>query len=175
MDDFVTDLKTLREQAREEIGKGPITAAYGADVERVIAVCNQALATEIVCVLRYKQHHYAAAGLEAEPVAQEFAEHAAEEQGHADRIAARISQLGGVPDFNPETLTSRAHSEYVTADALRAMVTEDLVAERIAIASYTEIITWLGNDDVTTRRMFEEILANEEEHADDMRTLLERL
>ena len=175
MGDFLTDVQTLRDRARQEIDKGPVTSSYGADLERVIAVCNEALATELVCVLRYKQHYYAATGLDAEPVAQEFLQHSQEEQNHADMIASRISQLGGVADFNPETLTARAHSEYVTADRLIEMVKENLVAERVAIASYTEIINWLGDGDPTTRRMFEEILATEEEHADDMLSFLEQM
>jgi bacterioferritin len=175
MGDFLTDVKTLRERARQEIEKGPVTAAYGADRDRVITVLNEALATEIVCVLRYKQHHFAASGLNAEPVAAEFLQHATEEQDHADRLAARIAQLGGVPDLNPDTLTARSHSEYRTATELIEMIKENLVAERIAIASYTEIINWLGDGDVTTRRLFEDILAVEEEHADDMVTYLETM
>ncbi|MHA6795534.1 ferritin-like domain-containing protein [Pseudonocardia bannensis] len=175
MADFLTDVQTLRERARAEMDKGPVTVAYDADVDRVISVLNEALATEIVCVLRYKQHHYAATGLNAEPVAEEFAEHASEEQDHADRIAERISQLGGKPDMNPATLTGRAHSEYTTAEHLIDMIKENLVAERVAIASYTEIIKWLGDSDVTTRRIFEEILAVEEEHADDMITFLQQM
>jgi bacterioferritin len=175
MAEFLTDIETLRYKARAEIEKGPITPAYGADLDRVIAVLNEALATEIVCVLRYKQHHFAATGLKAKPVADEFAEHAAEEQEHADRFAARISQLGGTPDLNPETLVGRAHSQYTTAHDLIEMIKENLVAERIAIASYTEIIGWLGDGDVTTRRLFEDVLAVEEEHADDMITFLEQM
>lgn len=173
MKDFVTDVKLLREQARKNIDKGPITQAYGADVSRVIEVLNQALATELVCVLRYQQHHFAAQGLNAEPIAAEFLLHAREEQLHAERLAARISQLGGIPDFDPSTLKGRAHSEYRTASGLLEMVTENLVAERIAISSYTEIINWLGSADPTTRRMLEEILSVEEEHANDMADLLE--
>jgi bacterioferritin len=175
MSDFLTDVETLRSRARQEIEKGPITQAYGADVDRVIQVLNEALATELVCVLRYKNHYYAATGIHAEPVAAEFLEHAGEEQDHADRIAARIAQLGGEPDFNPDTLTKRSHSEYSTADGLLEMVKEDLVAERVAIASYAEIIQWLGDKDPTTRRLLESILENEEEHADDLRGLLETM
>jgi bacterioferritin len=173
--DFLTDVETLRARAREEIEKGPITSAYGADVNRVVAVLNEALATELVCVLRYKQHYYTATGLHAEPVAAEFAQHATEEQDHADRIAARIAQLGGEPDFNPDTLTARSHAEYRTAAALIDMIREDLVAERIAIASYTEIIGWLGDKDPTTRRLIESILEVEEEHADDLIGFLEQM
>ncbi|HET7407687.1 MAG TPA: DUF892 family protein [Mycobacteriales bacterium] len=172
--DFLTDVQTLRARAREEIEKGPITSAYAADVDRVIKVLNEALATELVCVLRYKNHYYAADGLNAEPVAQEFLEHAGEEQMHADRIATRIAQLGGEPDHNPDTLTARSHSEYKTSGDLLTMIKEDLVAERVAIASYAEIIQWLGDKDPTTRRLLESILENEEEHADDLRSLLEK-
>jgi bacterioferritin len=175
MADFLTDVETLRKQAREEIDKGPVTAAYKADVGRVIEVLNTALATELVCVLRYRQHHFAAKGLEAEAVAAEFMVHANEEQGHADQLAERISQLGGTPDLDPDTLTSRSHSEYKTAKSLREMITENLVAERIAIASYTEIINWIADGDPTTRRIFEDILSVEEEHADDMLNFLEKI
>lgn len=171
---FLSDVTTLRENARKEMKRGPVTAAYGADLDRVLAVLNDSLATELVCVLRYKAHHYGAQGLNAEPVAAEFLEHAAEEQVHADRLAERIDQLGGVPDLNPDTLMARSHTEYNTPDGLRDMITEDLVAERIVIQAYTEIIAWLGPNDPTTRRIFEEILADEEEHADDMLNLLER-
>jgi bacterioferritin len=170
---FLTDVKTLRARAREEINKGPVTAAYGADLERVLDVLNQSLATEIVCVLRYRQHHFAASGLQSGSVAEEFLQHSLEEQEHADLLAARIVQLGGIPDFNPETVTGRAHSEYTTADELREMIKENLIAERIAITTYTEIITWLGTGDPTTRRVIEQILATEEEHAEDMLSLLE--
>jgi len=173
MKEFLTDVKTLRERARAQLDQGPVAEAYGADLPRVLEVLNSALATEIVCVLRYRQHHFAAKGLASEPVAAEFLIHATEEQGHADQIAQRITQLGGTPDMSPDTLTSRSHSEYVTAGALLDMVKENLVAERIAIASYTEIITWLGDEDPTTRRMLEQILAVEEEHADDMLNLIE--
>jgi bacterioferritin len=175
MADFLTDVKTLRKQARAQIKKGPVTAAYGADVDRVLEVLNTALATELVCVLRYRQHYFAAKGLDSEPVAAEFMVHANEEQGHADQIAERIGQLGGTPDLNPDTLSARSHSEYRTAPGLVEMIKENLVAERIAVASYTEIINWLGHDDPTTRRMFEEILAVEEEHADDMLNFLDKI
>ncbi|MEW1748281.1 bacterioferritin [Streptomyces angustmyceticus] len=175
MAEFLTDLKTLRERARREMDKGPVTEAYGADVTRVLQVLNEALATEIVCTLRYKRHYYTASGLYSEPVAAEFLEHAAEEQQHADKLAQRIVQLGGEPDFNPDTLTSRAHAEYDASSDLIDMIKEDLVAERVAIASYTEIAKWLGDGDPTTRRVFEELLAQEEEHADDLRGLLERI
>jgi bacterioferritin len=175
MADFLTDVKTLRKQARAQIKKGPVTAAYGADIDRVLEVLNTALATELVCVLRYRQHHFAAKGLDAEPVAAEFLVHSNEEQGHADQLAERISQLGGTPDLNPDSLGTRAHSEYRTATSLVEMIKENLVAERIAIASYTEIISWLDQGDPTTRRLFEEILAVEEEHADDMVNFLDKV
>lgn len=172
MGEFLSDIETLRRNAREHIDRGPITEAYGADLKRVIEVLNQALATELVCVLRYKRHYFMAEGLNAGPVAQEFLQHAAEEQDHADRIAARIVQLQGEPDYNPATLVARSHSEYVAGNDLVDMIKEDLVAERVAIASYQEVITWLGDADSTTRRLLEDILAVEEEHADDLLSLL---
>ena len=172
MNEFLTDVQVLRDKARENIEKGPITDAYGADLERVISVLNQSLATELVCVLRYKRHFFTAQGLNAQSAADEFLQHAGEEATHADMIAARIQQLGGTPDFNPDTLTKRSHSEYDDSEALEDMIREDLVAERVAISSYTEIIAWLGNGDPTTRRLLEEILATEEEHAEDMADLL---
>jgi bacterioferritin len=172
---FLTDVKELRRRARQHIEDGAVTAGYGADRKKVIAVLNEALATEIVCVLRYKRHYFMATGIHANAVAQEFLQHAAEEQGHADRIAGRITQLGGEPNFNPEGLASRSHSQYVEGSSLTDMIREDLVAERIAIESYSEIIRFLGEGDVTTRRMMEEILENEEEHADDLRDLLATL
>ena len=175
MADFLTDIKTLRERARAEIDKGPVTEAYGADLKRVIEVCNEALATEIVCVLRYKRHYYTASGIHSEPVASEFLEHAADEQRHADLLAERIVQLGGSPDFDPARLSVRSHTEYDASPDLVEMIREDLVAERIAIASYTEIAQWIGDGDPTTRRLFEQLLADEEEHADDLKSLLERL
>jgi bacterioferritin len=175
MGEFLSDIETLRRRAREEIEKGPITDAYTADRERVISVLNEVLATEIVCVLRYKRHYFTAQGINAGPVAEEFLQHANEEQVHADMAAARIVQLGGEPDFSPEGLASRSHSEYDASSDLLDMVREDLVAERVAIASYQEIIRWLGNDDPTTRRMLEEILATEEEHADDLLNILQEI
>jgi bacterioferritin len=171
---FVSDIKEIRRRARAHIERGPITAGYKAERETVISL-NEALATALVCVLRYKRHHYMATGIHAQAVADEFAEHAAEEQTHADQIAQRITQLGGEPDFNPEGLLGRSHSEYIPGAGLLEMIKEDLVAERIAIESYAEMVRYLGDDDPTTRRMLEEILTNEEEHADDLRTLLERL
>jgi bacterioferritin len=173
MAEFLTDIETLRQRARAEISKGPITEAYGADRDRVLQVLNEVLATELVCVLRYKRHYYMATGLNAGNATAEFLQHATDEQGHVDLVAERIVQLQGEPDFNPQTLTTRSHAEYVEGETLNDMVKEDLVAERVAIASYQEIIRWLGNDDPTTRSMIETILATEEEHADDMLSLLE--
>ncbi|HET7852668.1 MAG TPA: ferritin-like domain-containing protein [Methyloceanibacter sp.] len=170
---FLTDLKTLRARARQHIEQGAVTPGYRADREVVLRLLNEALATEIVCVLRYKRHYFMAQGIHAESVAAEFLEHANEEQQHADQIAERITQLGGAPDFSPEGLSSRSHAEYVEGDSLEDMIKEDLVAERIAIDSYREMINYLGQEDSTTRRMLEEILAKEEEHADDLASLLE--
>jgi bacterioferritin len=171
---FLTDVKTLRERAREQMQKGAITDAYGADRERVIQVLNEALATELVCILRYKRHYFTATGINAEPVAAEFLQHANEELAHADQIALRITQLGGEPDFNPDTLTMRSHAEYDECLELVDMIKEDLVAERVAIASYLEIIQWIGNGDPTTRRLLEGVLEQEEEHADDLVGFLEK-
>jgi len=173
--DFLTDIKTLRERARQHIENGAVTEGYKADRANVVRLLNEALATEIVCVLRYKRHYFMAQGIHSQAVAAEFLEHANEEQGHADQIAARIVQLGGEPNFSPEGLATRAHAEYVEGDGLVDMIKEDLVAERIAIDSYREMITYCGNDDPTTRRMLEGILAMEEEHAEDLVSLLEEL
>ena len=172
---FLTDIETIRKRAREHIDHGAVTAGYSADRKTVVKLLNEALATEIVCVLRYKYHYYMASGINAKSVAAEFLEHANEEQGHADRIAERITQLDGAPNLSPDGLSSRSHSDYVEGDDLADMIKENLVAERIAIDTYRDIIQYLGNDDSTTRRMLEEILANEEEHAEDMATLLEQL
>jgi len=172
---FLTDIKTLRERARQHIENGAITEGYSADRETVVKLLNEALATEIVCVLRYKRHFFMATGINAESVAAEFLQHANEEQGHADLIGARIVQLGGEPNLNPEGLLTRSHAEYVEGDSLVDMIKEDLVAERIAIDSYREMITYVGTDDPTTRRMLEGILAMEEEHADDLVSLLQGL
>jgi bacterioferritin len=172
---FLTDIKTLRERARRHIEQGAITEGYSADRETVIKVLNEALATEIVCVLRYRRHYFMASGINAEGVAAEFLQHSNEEQGHADQIAQRIVQLGGPPNFNPEGLLTRSHAEYVEGETLIDMIKEDLVAERIAIDSYRDIIQYLGNDDPTTRRMMETILAVEEEHADDLVSLLNEM
>ena len=172
---FLTDIKTLRERARKHIEQGAVTAGYSADRETVIKVLNEALATEIVCVLRYRRHYFMASGINAEGVAAEFLQHSNDEQGHADQIAQRIVQLHGEPNFNPEGLLTRSHAEYVEGETLNDMIKEDLVAERIAIDSYRDIIQFLGNDDPTTRRMMETILAVEEEHADDLVNLLDVL
>ena len=172
---FATDLESLRRNARAHIEQGPITEAYGADRDRVIAVLNEVLATELVCVLRYKRHYFMADGLESAPVAQEFLQHANEEQGHADRVAQRIVQLQGEPDFNPATLVQRSHAEYVEGSDLVDMIKEDLVAERVAIASYQEIIRWVDDADPTTRRLMEDILVVEEEHADELVSFLKQL
>lgn len=173
MDEFLSDIQSLRDRARAQIEAGPITESYGADRDRVISVLNEALATELVCVLRYKRHFFMAQGINAANAASEFLQHATDEQGHADRIAGRIVQLQGAPNFDPVGLTERSHAEYVAGTDLVDMVKEDLVAERIAIESYSEIIRWLGDKDVTTRRLLEDILAVEEEHADDLLTLLQ--
>ncbi|MDX6613460.1 MAG: bacterioferritin [Blastocatellia bacterium] len=172
---FLTDIKTLRERARRHIEQGAVTEGYSADRETVIKLLNEALATEIVCVLRYKRHYFMATGIHAESVAAEFLQHANEEQAHGDLIAQRIVQLGGAPNFSPEGLLMRSHAEYVEGETLNDMIKEDLVAERVAIDSYREMIAFTGNDDPTTRRMLEGILAMEEEHADDLVNLLETM
>jgi bacterioferritin len=172
MDNFVSDVKKLRERARTHMESGAVTAGYKANREQVIQVLNQVLATELVCVLRYKRHYYMAAGINSESVRDEFLQHATEEQQHADWVAERITQLNGAPDFNPEGLSTRSHSEYQVGSDLRSMIQENLVAERIAIESYSEISRWLGSNDPTTRKLIEEILKTEEEHADDMKNLL---
>ena len=151
------------------------TGGYKADRDKVVELLNGALATEIVCVLRYKRHYFMASGIHAQAVAAEFLQHANEEQGHADQIAERIVQLGGEPNLSPDGLSSRSHSEYVEGTTLTDMIKEDLVAERVAIDSYKELINYLGDDDPTSRRMLEQILAVEEEHADDLVTLLEQI
>jgi bacterioferritin len=171
---FVSDIQEIRRRAREHIEKGAVTAGYQADRETVIKVLNDALATEIVCVLRYKRHYFMAQGMTSTGVAEEFLEHANDEQEHADRIAQRITQLDGEPNFSPDGLSSRSHAEYKEGKDLADMLREDLVAERIAIESYLEIVRFLGNDDPTTRRLMEDILAKEEEHANDLSDLLAR-
>ena len=172
---FLTDIKTLRERARQHIENGAVTEGYRADRETAVKILKEALATEIVCVLRYKRHYFMAAGIHAEGVAAEFLEHANDEQGHADQIAQRIVQLQGEPNFNPDGLLMRSHAEYVEGTSLTEMIREDLVAERIAIDSYREMINYFGNDDPTSRRLMESILAVEEEHADDLVSLLEKM
>jgi bacterioferritin len=175
MSEFLTDIQAIRERARKHMENGAVTQGYKADRGRVIDVLNAALATEIVCVLRYKCHYFTAGGINSESVKSEFLQHANEEQQHADWLAERIMQLGGKPNFNPIGLTERSHSEYVEGSDLQSMIRENLVAERIAIESYSEIIRWLGNDDPTTRKLIEDILKVEEEHADDMANLLARI
>jgi bacterioferritin len=172
---FVSDLGAIRRKARQHIETGAVTDNYRADRATVVRILNEALATELVCVLRYKRHHYMASGIHAQAVAEEFLEHAQEEQEHADSIAERITQLDGEPDFNPETLTKRSHSQYVEGTSLIDMIKEDLVAERIAIDSYSDIIRYLGDKDPTSRRVMEKILAKEEEHAEDMKTLIQSI
>ena len=171
---FLSDIQTLRKRAREHIAQGAVTPGYDADRGTALRLLNEALATEILCVLRYKRHFFMASGIHAEAVAAEFLEHANDEQGHADQIAQRIVQLGGEPNFNPEGLLMRSHAEYVEGKTLTDMIKEDLVAERIAIDSYREMVAYLANNDSTTRRMMEGILAVEEEHADDLVSLLEK-
>ena len=175
MNEFLTDVNEIRRRARKNIEKGAVTSGYRADVKRVVAVLNEVLATELVCVLRYKRHYFTASGIHAQAVAAEFLQHANEEQGHADSVAQRIVQLGGSPNLNPEGLATRSHSQYDEKASLVDMIREDLVAERIAIETYSEIVRWLGTDDPTTRSLIEGILKVEEEHADDLATLLETL
>jgi bacterioferritin len=175
MSEFISDLAAIRDRARQSIQDGAVTGAYKADRGRVIEVLNEALATEIVCVLRYKRHYYMAKGINSDAVKAEFLEHAGEEQEHADWIAERITQLGGEPNYNPVGLADRSHSEYAPGSDLRSMITEDLIAERIAIETYSEIIRWLGDDDPTSRKLMVDILKVEEEHADDMANLLSRV
>ena len=172
---FLSDIQELRRRAREHISQGAVTPGYQADRDTVVRLLNEALATEIVCTLRYKRHYFMAKGIHAEGVAAEFLQHSQDEQQHADQIAERITQLGGEPDFSPDGLATRSHAEYVEGGSLEEMIKEDLVAERIAIDSYKEIVLYLGGKDPTSRRLMEEILAKEEEHADDLANLLEDL
>ena len=172
---FLTDIKVIRDRARKHIEQGAVTPGYQGDPGKVVRILNEALATEIVCALRYKRHYFMAKGIHSEPVAQEFLEHAREEEAHADRIAARITQLNGAPDFSPQGLLTRSHSEYVEGESLLEMIKEDLVAERIAIESYSEMVRFFGDKDPTSRRLMEEVLAKEEEHAEDLATLLQTL
>jgi bacterioferritin len=172
---FLTDIKELQRRAREHVEKGAVTPAYRGDVQTAIKLLNEALATEIVCVLRYRRHYFMASGIHSQAVADEFKEHADQEQEHGDRIAERIRQLGGAPDFNPQGLLTRSHAQYVEGSSLLDMIKENLIAERIAIESYTEMIRYFGENDPSSRRLMESVLAQEEEHADDMATLLESL
>ena len=169
---FLSDVKTLRERARQHIDQGPVSETYLADVDRTIEILQAVLATELVCVLRYTQHSIVATGLASEGVKAEFAQHAKEEQAHAMAVAERINQLGGTPNFDPKGLASRSASEYGTGADLLSMIKENLVAERIAVDHYRELIRFFGNDDPTTRVMIQGILAVEEEHASDMLDLL---
>lgn len=169
---FTMDVKAIRQKARKDLEDGAVTDSYRADRQTVLKLLNEALATEVVCVLRYKRHFFMARGMNAEPVAAEFAEHATEEQEHADRLSERIVQLGGAPNLNPDGLTGRSHSEYVEANSLEDMIRENLIAERIAIDSYKQMVEYIGDKDPTTRRLLEEILAVEEEHADDLADFL---
>ena len=175
MNTFKADIEQIRRSAMEKIGDGAVTASYMADKDKVIEILNDVLATETVCTLRYRNHYFMATGIHSSGVEAEFLAHANEEQAHADRVAKRITELGGTPNLNPEGLATRSHAQYGTAATLTEMIKEDLIAERIAVATYSEIIRWLGNDDPTTRRMMEDLLATEEEHADDMAKLLTRV
>jgi len=175
MSEFVADLKKIKERARSHMEKGAVTENYKADLKAVIKVLNEVLATELVCVLRYKRHYYMASGINSDSVKTEFLQHATQEQQHADWIATRITQLNGEPNFNPEGLASRSHSEYAEGTDVVSMLKEDLYAERIAIESYSEIVRWLGTDDSTTRKMLADILKVEEEHAEDLKSLLEKM
>jgi bacterioferritin len=174
-DGFLSDITALRERARRQIEDGAVTPGYGADRERVVRLLNEALATEIVCTLRYRRHYFMAGGAVGEAIKSEFLKHANEEQGHADLIGERIVQLGGEPDFNPLGITERSHAEYVEGHTLAEMITEDLVAERVAIESYSEMIRYLGDRDTTSRRLMEQILAVEEEHAEELSSMLRTL
>jgi bacterioferritin len=172
---FLTDIKEIQKRAREHVEKGAVTRSYRGDLDTAIKLLNDALATEIVCTLRYKRHYYMASGIHSQAVADEFLEHAKEEQEHADRIAERITQLDGAPDFNPAGLLSRSHAQYVEGNSLIEMIKENLIAERIAIESYLEMVRWFSDNDPTSRRLIESVLEQEEEHADDMKNLLETL
>ena len=169
---FLTDIKELQRRAREHVEKGAVTPAYRGDVQTAVKLLNEALATEIVCILRYRRHYYMASGIHSQSVADEFLEHANQEQEHSDKIAQRIRQLGGAPDFNPEGLLSRSHAQYAEGSSLLDMIKENLIAERIAVDHYRELIRYFGNDDPGTRTMLEGILLVEEEHANDMHDLL---
>ena len=169
-----TPTDQLRAQAREHVEQGPITASYPADRDVIVEQLNRALATECVCVLRYMRHYYCITGVISEPIKAHFLEHAREEQSHANKLAERIVQLGGEPDLNPATLAERSHAEYQTGNSIDDMVRENLIAERIAVESYREFIRFVGDRDPATRTMLEAILAQEEEHADELRDLLKK-
>lgn len=169
---FLTDIEELRRRARQDMDRGAITASYALDLKQAVDVLNKVLASELVCVLRYKRHFYMSQGLQAEPIAQEFLQHANDEQLHADQVALRITQLGGAPDFNPQGMLQRSVAEYNEGSSLIDMIQEDLVAERVVIQWYAEIASWFGESDPTSRRMMEDLLAKEEEHADDLADLL---
>jgi bacterioferritin len=169
---IITDIEKIRERARQKINSGAVTCDYGLDKEKSIGILNEALATELLCVLRYRFHYFMASGLNSAAIADEFMEHAQEEQAHADLIAHRIKQLGGKPEMSPLAIDKNSHSEYKEGTSLVDMLKEDLIAERIAIESYREMIQWFGTKDPTTRRMLEGILAVEEEHADELADLL---
>jgi bacterioferritin len=169
---FLTDIEELRRRARQDMDKGAVTSTYGRDLDQAIGILNNVLASELVCVLRYKRHFFMAQGIHAEPIAQEFLQHANDEQLHADQVALRITQLGGAPNFDPEGLLTRSVAQYVAGNTLVEMIKEDLIAERVVIMWYAEIIRWFGDHDPTTRRLMEDLLAKEEEHADDLANLL---
>jgi bacterioferritin len=171
----LTDTRTLRERARQGLADGAVTAGYGPLRDEVLALLDSALATELVCMLRYRRHHFMARGVLSKPVADEFLLHATQELEHADWLAERIVQLGGAPDFEPVGLTARSHAQYIEGQSLADMIRENLVAERIAIDAYRECIAFLGDSDPTTRRLLETILATEEEHADELATLLQEV
>ena len=168
---FLSDISAIRARARKDLDKGAVTEGYKADRETVLRLLNGSLATEIVCVLRYKRHYYTVDGIFSDSIKAEFLEHANEEQEHVDMVAARIVQLNGKPDFQPANLATRSHSQYAEGTDAVSMIKENLIAERIAIETYMDIARWLGEDDPTTRRMIEQILEKEEEHAEDLRTL----
>ena len=169
---FLSDIEELRRRARQDMDRGAITASYALDLQQAIDILNKVLASELVCVLRYKRHYYMSQGLHAEPIAQEFLQHANDEQLHADQVAVRITQLGGAPDFNPAGMLERSVAQYNEGNSLIEMIQEDLVAERVVIQWYAEIARWFGDQDPTTKRLMEELLAKEEEHADDLADLL---
>jgi bacterioferritin len=169
---FLSDIEDLRRRARQDMDRGAVTSAYGRDIGQALDILNKVLASEVVCVLRYKRHYFMATGIHAEPVAQEFLQHANDEQLHVDQVAMRITQLGGEPDFDPAGLLGRSVSEYKPGTTLTDMINEDLLAERVVVIWYAEIIRWFGDHDPTTRRLMEELLAKEEEHANDLADLL---